>query len=126
MTGRTVYIMLALVGLVLVAIAVYTQWSTMDLERFSVRDYLARDVAFPLWWQAVTVPFFIGLGYLCVALACYRVRPAAGTLRSVLFGCLSLAVVLSFASTFLGLMAAVAVLALLFASLMSGYEHPVA
>lgn len=56
-------------GALLVCVAGYTQWMSMDLGAWSLVAYLRQDVVTVEWWRSVGVPLAVGVALLVVAIA---------------------------------------------------------
>ena len=114
---KATYPILALIGGTLVVVPIYLQASSMDLDRFTLTQYIAADTALSPWWAVVAFPFLVGLSFLIAAAACARLRPGRRAATSVLIVCFVLAVLLCLVNVPLGVLAAVSSLVLLVGSL---------
>jgi hypothetical protein len=105
---RTEHYLLAIVGIVILVLASYMQWS-MDLAKYSIRDYFERDMRSPSWWVTIGIPFCAGLAYILAA--AYGLMKCSGRRCSlVLLGvCFAVAAALALISGF-GYFAAVALI----------------
>jgi uncharacterized BrkB/YihY/UPF0761 family membrane protein len=65
---RAEHYLLAIVGMVIVVLAGYIQWSSMDLARYSIRDYIDRDLSLSGWWKTIGIPFCVGVAYTMAAI----------------------------------------------------------
>lgn len=61
-------------GAVMVGFAVWIQWTAMDLTRFSLFEYMVRDLGLLAWWQATGAPLVLGV--LCIGFGIWGVRYA--------------------------------------------------
>ncbi len=68
MRKKVEYLWLVVTGLVLVFVAVYMQWVSMDLSRYSIAEYAANDLNQLIWWKAIGFPFLVGGVYLGIAI----------------------------------------------------------
>ena len=126
MARKTEYLLIALVGVVMICVAAFVQFVSMDLQAHPFGDYVSHDLISPTWWRGVGAPCLLGLVYLCTAvyaLWAERGREGAGRIVSA---CFALAVLFAFFSS-LGIFAAVVLgiaLALSFARPYEGSESP--
>lgn len=84
---KTEYLLLALIGLAMVLVAIYTQWISMDLRRYSVAIYLDNDINKWYWWDSVSVPFIAGCVYIGAAFIGMRSRLAGNAAIIFFLGC---------------------------------------
>jgi hypothetical protein len=105
--------MLAFVGAVLAYLALYIQYVSMDLGRFSLARYLARDVHMLTWWQLVALPLATGASYLIVALVCLLRQRSPQVALLVFAACLSVALALFLFGSWAGIYAGISLLALM-------------
>jgi hypothetical protein len=110
---KATYPILALIGGTLVLVPIYFQASSMDLDRFTLAQYIAADTALSRWWAVVAFPFLVGLSFLVAAAACALLRPGRRAATSILIVCFVLAVLLCLVNAPLGVLAAVSSLVLL-------------
>jgi hypothetical protein len=68
----TPFLTIAVVGVLLVASAVWIQSIAMDLDRYSLAEYLSRDVASFAWWGAIGVPIVLGAAYVVTSVLAIR------------------------------------------------------
>lgn len=64
MSCRIESLMVAFLGLFLVGIAIYFQWTVMDLARYPLSSYFDSRARTEGWWAVAGVPFLVGLAYL--------------------------------------------------------------
>ena len=53
-------LMLAFTGLAMVTMGIYFQITSMNLEKYSIAEYIRNDMKLIEWWQVVILPFFVG------------------------------------------------------------------
>lgn len=111
------FLTLAFVGAAIAFGALYTQFVSMDLQRFTLTEYLQKDVTLFVWWQAVVAPFVVGIGYVVTAIVGVCLKPGSQSTVLILLGCLAGAILLCFAHAGFGIMASVSLLAISFGPL---------
>lgn len=67
MRKRIEYYWLILSGIALVIMSVYMQWISMELNTYSIAEYIASDLNQWIWWKAIGIPFLVGCAYLGIA-----------------------------------------------------------
>ncbi len=105
------YLSFGFSGLVLMGIALAGQWSSMDLNTYSLLEYLARDAALPAWWAVVGTPFWVGFCALIVAVWGIRARVTSRRSLLVFGGLIVVGAVIAPFSTLAGLLTLVPALA---------------
>jgi hypothetical protein len=92
-----VYLILGLAGAGEVLIASYTQYASVDLNRYSILAYLQIEILIPSWWSTVGIPFIVGCAYLCASLAGLSFRPVRPRSTYFLLSCFVCAFLLAVA-----------------------------
>jgi general stress protein CsbA len=97
--ATSTYWFLGMIGVLLFAVGVYTQWVSMELETHTVSDYLISDITTPDWWRSVGSAILGGLGYIFVAGFGCAVSSSRRTCLGMTMGLLLLSSALAFFSS---------------------------
>ncbi|HEX19936.1 MAG TPA: hypothetical protein ENG78_03855 [Acidiferrobacteraceae bacterium] len=85
---NTHLLMLAFSGLAMITMAIYFQITSVDLEKYSLAEYLQNDVKLVEWWQIVVLPLFVGSIFVAVSIVGFKYR----NIRKILFFTLAISV----------------------------------
>jgi hypothetical protein len=87
--------MVGVIGLTIMLVAGYSEWTSIDLSRHSLRDYLNRQFGMRVWWDVVGIPLLAGAAYIGLAAFGPGLERRTGKRVPVFLGCLLLALALA-------------------------------
>lgn len=61
------YFLLGFSGLAMIILAIYFQYISMDLNQYSLSQYLRKDIYMPEWWQLVILPLSVGVIFIALS-----------------------------------------------------------
>ena len=107
MKKKPEYLLLAFIGALMVLMATYIQWTSMDLGRYGIGEYVVADLGRWAWWSTLGIPFLLGITYLGAAIFGLRANLGNRSALILFGGCFVAGCVLAIVSGF-GYFAAIA------------------
>jgi hypothetical protein len=95
MRDRTAYLMIGVIGLTIMLVAGYSEWTSVDLSRHSLGEYLHQQFGVRVWWNVVGIPLLAGAVYIGLAAFGPWIERRTGKRLPVFLGCLALALALA-------------------------------
>ena len=100
--------MIGIIGLTVILVAGYSEWTSIDLSRHSLGEYVNQQLGIRAWWYTVGIPMLAGAFYVGIAVGGPAIERKIGQGLPIVVACLLLAVTLMLAIGGVGYYATIA------------------